>query len=305
MIGVLLFALFINDLPESVKSAVKLFTDDVKLTGDANDSAGIQEDLDSISTWKNDWCMEFNSEKCTVMHIGKNNARQHYHLEENELAIVETEKDLGVTFSESFSWSEHVEQSIGKANKTKAWILRNILSQDADVLLPLYKSMIRPHLEYCVQVWAPRSRYGNRKVIMKLENCQRKFTKSVRGLEDLSYRDRLIKLGLTTLLERRARGDLIKIFKIESGFVAYGQHMFRKGTTGRQFLLSPASSSQSYQDQFKYRSVMNWNRLPLAVRTASSVTDFKIMLNEHKKISNETGILNGFWELSEEVFKRI
>ena len=53
MIGVLLFALFINDLPESVKSAVKLFTDDVKLTGDANDSAGIQEDLDSISTWKN------------------------------------------------------------------------------------------------------------------------------------------------------------------------------------------------------------------------------------------------------------
>ena len=48
--------------------------------------------------------MEFNSEKCTVMHIGKNNARQHYHLEENELAIVETEKDLGVTFSGSFSW---------------------------------------------------------------------------------------------------------------------------------------------------------------------------------------------------------
>ena len=79
MIGVLLFALFINDLPESVKSAVKLFTDDVKLTGDANDSADIQEDLDSISTWKNDWCMEFNSEKCIVMHIGKNNARQRYH----------------------------------------------------------------------------------------------------------------------------------------------------------------------------------------------------------------------------------
>ena len=50
---------------------------------------------------------------------------------------------------------------------------------------------------------------------------------------------------------------------------------------------------------------MHWNRLPLAVRTASSVTDFKIMLDEDKKSSIETGILNGYWELSEEVFKRI
>ena len=81
--------------------------------------------------------------------------------------------------------------------------------------------------------------------------------------------------------------------------------MFRKGSTGRQFLLTPASSSQSYQDQFKCRSIMYWNMLPLAVRTASSVTDFKAMLDEHKKNSIETGILNGYWELSEEVFKRI
>ena len=196
VIGSLLFALFINDLPESVKSAVKLFADDVKHIGDANNSAGIQEDLDSISTWKNDWCMEFNSEKCTVMHIGKNDARQRYYLQENELVIVGTEKDLGVTFSESFDWSEHIEQSIGKANKTKAWILRNIFSRDADVLLPLYKSTIRPYLKNCFQVWAPRPRYGNWKVIMEFENCQRKLTKSIRRLEDLSYRDRLTELGL-------------------------------------------------------------------------------------------------------------
>ena len=82
VIGLQLFALLINDLPEGVKSAVKLFVDDAKLVGDANDSAGIQEDLDSISTWKNDWCMEFNPEKCTDMHIGKNDARQRYYLEE-------------------------------------------------------------------------------------------------------------------------------------------------------------------------------------------------------------------------------
>ena len=53
------------------------------------------------------------------MHIGKNNTRQRYDLEENELAIDETEKDLGVTFSESFSWSEHVEQIKEKQTKRK------------------------------------------------------------------------------------------------------------------------------------------------------------------------------------------
>ena len=142
---------------------------------------------------------------------------------------------MSVTFSESFDSSEHIEQNIGKANNTKAWILRNILSRDTDVLFPLYKSMARPHVEYCVQVWAPRPQYGNWKVTMELENCQRKFTKSIRGLEDLPYWDGLIKLGLTTLLERRARGDLIEIFKIESGFVAYGQHMFRKVALGDTF----------------------------------------------------------------------
>ena len=122
---------------------------------------------------------------------------------------------------------------------------------------------------------------------MNLENCQRKFTKLISGLEDLSYRDRLTKLGLTTLLERRARGDLIEIFKIERGFVAYGQHMFRNGNSGRQFLLAPASGRTSYQEQFKCWSIMYLNRLPLAVRTAPSVTNFKIMLDKHKRTSIE------------------
>ena len=74
--------------------------------------------------------------------------------------------------------------------------------------------------------------------------------------------------------------------------------MLRKGSTGRLFLATPSYKSPSYSDQFKCRSIMCWNRLLLAViRTASSVTDIKIMLDEQKKISIETGIFNAFWEL--------
>ena len=95
--------------------------------------------------------------------------------------------------------------------------------------------MVRPHLEYCVQVWAPRPRYGNWKVIMEVENCQRKFTKSIRGLEDLSYRDRLIKLGLTTLLKRRAQGDLIEFLRLKAVLLLMANICLEKVTLGDSF----------------------------------------------------------------------
>ena len=71
---------------------------------------------------------------------------------------------------------------------------------------------------------------------MELENCQRKFKKLIRGMENLSYEDRLIKLGVTTLLERRLWGDLIEMFKIQNKIVCYGENMFRNGKSGRQLL---------------------------------------------------------------------
>lgn len=96
MLGPLLFVLFINDLPKNIKSVFKLFADDVKLVGDANDSEVIKQDLELLSNWESDWCMKFNPEKCTVVHIGKNNGKRSYSFGGNELKVVEEEKDLGV-----------------------------------------------------------------------------------------------------------------------------------------------------------------------------------------------------------------
>ena len=186
-----------------------------------------------------------------------------------------------------------------------SWILRNVLSREVDVLLPVYKSMLRPHIEYCVQVWAPRPRYDNWQSIMELENCQRKFTKLIRGMENLSYKDRLIKLGVTTILERRSRDDLIEMFKIQNKMVCYGQNMFRNGKSGRQLLLMPGINITPYHHLFKCRSLKYWNRLPLKIRTTSSVINFKILLEQHKNNSIRQGINNGYCELSDEIFKRL
>ena len=121
--------------------------------------------------------------------------------------------------------------SIAKANRTIAWVTRSIISREPSVKLGLYKSLIKPHIEYCSQAWAPMARHGNWSLILELEGVQRSFTRMIDGIGLLTYRDRLDKLKLTTLLERRVRGDLIEMFKIQEGFVSCGSELF--GRAGR------------------------------------------------------------------------
>ena len=103
------------------------------------------------------------------------------------------------------------------------------------MMLGLYKSLIKPHIEYCSQAWAPMARHGNWSLILELESVQRSFTRMIDGVGLMTYRERLDKLKLTTLLERRVRGDLIEMFKIQEGFVSYGSDLF--GRAGRTVAL--------------------------------------------------------------------
>ena len=103
---------------------------------------------------------------------------------------------------------------------------RTLVSRDLHVILQVYKHIIRPHLEYCAQVWAPVAEHGNWATIMQIESVQRGVTKIIVGCEDLSYKERLDKLKMTTLLERRMRGDLIEAFKILNGFTDNGGSWF-------------------------------------------------------------------------------
>ena len=140
----------------------------------------------------------------------------------------------------------HIRGSISKATQMIAWITRNMITREKTVMLHVYKTVIRPHLEYCVQIWTPVAKHGNWGIIMDIEAVQRRFTRLIDGIGTLSYRERLEKLGLTTLVERRNRGDLIETFKILRNIVPYGSSIFNVSRSGFHIVSNSQSNNGPY-----------------------------------------------------------
>ena len=118
------------------------------------------------------------------------------------MSVTSEEKDLGVLIDDKLNFRSHIKGIVGKANRVLGLIRIGFECLDKDMFLNLYPVLIRPHLEYCVQVWSP---YLQRDIKL-VEGVQRCATKLVPELKHLSYEDRLKRLSLTTLEERRTRG---------------------------------------------------------------------------------------------------
>uniref|UniRef100_A0A803JXN3 Reverse transcriptase domain-containing protein n=1 Tax=Xenopus tropicalis TaxID=8364 RepID=A0A803JXN3_XENTR len=193
VLGPLLFNLFINDLEVGIESTVSIFADDTKLCktiSSMQDAAALQSDLTKLENWAANWKMRFNVDKCKVMHFGRNNINANYLLNSSVLGASLMEKDLGVFVDHKLSNSRQCHSVATTANKVLSCIKKGIDSRDENIFLPLYRSLVRPHLEYAVQFWAPVLK----KDINELERVQRRATKLVKGMEDLSYEVRRLAL---------------------------------------------------------------------------------------------------------------
>ncbi|CAM5122732.1 unnamed protein product [Eretmochelys imbricata] len=216
VLGQILFNLFTNDLEKGVNSEVAKFADDTKLLKIVKTKADceeLQKDLKKLSDWATKWRMKFNVDKCKVMHIGKNNANYTYNMMGTNLATTNQERDLGVIMDSSLKMSMQGAAAVKKANGMLGIIKKGIENKMENILLPLYKSKVRPHLEYCIQMWSPHLK----KDILALEKVQKRATKMIRGMEWVPYEERLKRLGLFSLEKRRLRGDMTEVYKIMSG----------------------------------------------------------------------------------------
>ena len=160
ILGPVLFTIFINDLPDWVNSNCKIFADDTKLYSESAKCLQLQNDINELQKWSAKWNLFFNADKCKVMHFGRNNAKYNYtmKLNDNEIMNVincEEEKDLGVIFDSKLSFDAHVQCVISKANRNIGIIRRTFRYLSRKSFIQLYKSLVRPHLEYGNTIWFP------------------------------------------------------------------------------------------------------------------------------------------------------
>ena len=293
VLGGTLFSIYIDDVDDEIESFARKFADDTKAANvveTEGDARRMQRDVDKLMEWAKTWRMVFNAEKCKVLHLGRKNQRFEYMMDGKRIQAVEEEKDLGVWVSDTMKPSIQCERAARDANAALGMIMRSFHYRTKDILIPLYKTFVRPKLEFAVSAWRPWQQ-GD---IDQLEKVQKRMLRMVSNVRGGDYEDRLRMVGLTTLEERRARGDMVETFKTLNGknrvemaewfevqeeearptrlntLMVAGDAIKKQGV-----LVGQKANRELRRNFFTVRVVNEWNSLPEEVKAVKSTNAFK------------------------------
>ena len=284
VLGPLLFLIYINDIDTGIISKMSKFADDTKLGINAANPTAVTElrrDLARIGEWSETWQMPFNTSKCKVLHVGGQNPQSDYNLLGSPISASPQELDLGVIMTSEFKFGAQCVAAERKAQKILGYIKRVFIHRNRRTVMTLYKSLVRPHLEYAVQFWSPSYRCD----IERLERVQARATKLVPEIRNKGYARRLLDLDLLTLEQRRLRGQLIESFKVIRGFSALDPAMIfsfnRNPTRNHGYkLVVPRFRTNKFRDLMTVKVCSVWNALPEELVNAPSVESFKRNLDK-------------------------
>ena len=290
------FDVFIDDIDVAVLLAfLRKFADDTKMAKQIRsleDAEQFQLDINNLCKWAEEWAMQFNQEKCKVMHLGRSNPRYAYSINGMQLNVTEEEKDLGVWTDSSLKPSLQCTKAANSANCVLGMILRSFHYRTKQSLVPLYTSLVRPKLEFAVAAWNP----WLERDIECLEKVQKRLIRSLSNVKGQTYEEKLEDAGLTTLKDRRKRGDLIEAFKSLNGFnnvdklawfsiaeseatrpnTRLNTHVDGGTAQTRPCVLNRQRARMDIRNNcFRFRVQRSWNDLPDNVRQAQSTNAFK------------------------------
>ena len=225
------------------------------------------------------------------MHLGHKNTGQAYTMSERQangeedkkqLTHSEAEKDLGVIIDNKLTFRNHVEKTTAKANRTLGIIRRTFDHLSDRTFVQLYKTLVRPVLEYGHSAWHPYQ-----KTLQKdIEDVQRRATKLIGRLKDKPYSEHLKTLLLPSLEYRRQRGDMIDTYKYLTGLYKTSRpqlelHTGRETRGNSLKLAKQRNRLQIRSTYFSQRIISLWNSLPETVTEAHNVNTFKSRLDAH------------------------
>ena len=208
------------------------------------------------------------------------------------LEAVDEEKDIGVLVHKSLKPSSQCSKAAKKANSVLGQMAKSFQYRDKYTWIGLYMTYVRHHLEFSVQSWSP---WYKRDVEVP-EKVQERAVNMVRGLRGRSYEAKLKEVGLTTLVERRQRGDMVEAWKCihqvskmnPNIFTLVGndqsQHsQYTRHTAKPLNIIHPRAKLEIRKHFFTVRAVAPWNSLPVEVQGAEDITKFKIEYDNFKE----------------------
>ncbi|KAF4531363.1 hypothetical protein B566_EDAN019468 [Ephemera danica] len=274
------------------------------------DGEKLQRDLHKVDDWIIINKLPLNNSKCVVLHVNQSSPRTYY-LNGVQLASTNQQRDLGTLVDNHLKLSTNTQFLVRKANGVSHLLRRNLGRVLPEYFAPIFCSLVRPLLEVNIQACAPNLQKDE----TAMENVQRRATKRVAGLRNISYPDRLKTLGMFSLEHRRLRGDMILTHKIMHTLNHPCRSLLTPSSNtnlrGHPLKLQHQRSKKNIRHySFGARVPRYWNRLPASVVQAKTTSDFKYRFDKlHKHVSFQIGTKpydplskgppkNGIWTVS-------